>query len=110
MVRISGPDAMPIITRIFKSGGKVPVPRQAVFGKIHDGEEILDQVLLTTYRGPASFTGEDMAEITCHGGILLTARILETVLRSGARAAEAGEFSQRAFFNGKIIPVSSTNP
>ena len=102
MVRISGPDAMPIITRIFKSGGKVPVPRQAAFGKIHDGEEILDQVLLTTYRGPASFTGEDMAEITCHGGILLTARILETVLRSGARAAEAGEFSQRAFFNGKI--------
>ena len=102
MVRISGPDAMPIIARIFKSGAKVPVPRQAVFGKIHDGEEILDQVLLTTYRGPASFTGEDMAEITCHGGILLTARILETVLRSGARAAEAGEFSQRAFFNGKI--------
>jgi tRNA modification GTPase len=102
MVRISGPDTTAIITGIFKSGGKVPVPRQAVFGKIHDGDEVLDQVLLTTYQAPASFTGEDMAEITCHGGILLTARILETVLRSGARAAEAGEFSQRAFFNGKI--------
>ena len=102
MVRISGPDTTAIIAGIFKSGGKVPVPRQAVFGKIHDGDEVLDQVLLTTYQAPASFTGEDMAEITCHGGILLTARILETVFRSGARAAEAGEFSQRAFFNGKI--------
>lgn len=102
MVRISGPDATAIIASIFRAPGKAPSPRQAVFGKIHDGEEILDQVLLTTYQRPASFTGEDMAEITCHGGILLAARILETVLCSGARAAEAGEFSQRAFFNGKI--------
>jgi tRNA modification GTPase len=102
MVRISGPDAAPILARIFKSSAKTPAPRQATFGKIHDGEEVLDQVLVTTFQAPASFTGEDMAEITCHGGILLAARILETVLRSGARAADAGEFSQRAFFNGKI--------
>ena len=102
MIRISGPDAMGIVSRIFKPAAKAPDPRRATFGKIHDGEEILDQVLLTTFQGPASFTGEDMAEITCHGGILLAARILEAVLRSGARAAEAGEFSQRAFFNGKI--------
>jgi tRNA modification GTPase len=102
MVRISGPDAAPILARIFKSSVKTPAPRQATFGKIHDGEEVLDQVLVTTFQAPASFTGEDMAEITCHGGILLAARILETVLRSGARAADAGEFSQRAFFNGKI--------
>ena len=102
MVRISGPDAAPILARIFKSSVKTPAPRQATFGKIHDGDEVLDQVLVTTFQAPASFTGEDMAEITCHGGILLAARILETVLRSGARAADAGEFSQRAFFNGKI--------
>ena len=102
MVRISGPDALFVVERIFKAAGKAPEPRRATFGKIHDGEEILDQVLLTTFRAPASFTGEDMAEITCHGGILLAARILEAVLRAGARAAEAGEFSQRAFFNGKI--------
>lgn len=102
MVRISGPDAAPILARIFKSSAKTPAPRQATFGKIHDGDEVLDQVLVTTFQEPASFTGEDMAEITCHGGILLAARILETVLRSGARAADAGEFSQRAFFNGKI--------
>jgi tRNA modification GTPase len=102
MVRISGPDAAPILARIFKSSVKTLAPRQAIFGKIHDGEEVLDQVLVTTFQAPASFTGEDMAEITCHGGILLAARILETALRSGARAADAGEFSQRAFFNGKI--------
>jgi len=102
MVRISGPDAAPILARIFKSSVKTPAPRQATFGKIHDGEDVLDQVLVTTFQAPASFTGEDMAEITCHGGILLAARILETALRSGARAADAGEFSQRAFFNGKI--------
>lgn len=102
MVRISGPDALLVVERIFKAAGKAPEPRRATFGKIHDGEDILDQVLLTTFRAPASFTGEDMAEITCHGGILLAARILEAVLRAGARAAEAGEFSQRAFFNGKI--------
>lgn len=102
MVRISGPDAAPILARIFQSSAKTAAARQATFGKIHDGDDVLDQVLVTTFRAPASFTGEDMAEITCHGGILLAARILETVLRSGARAADAGEFSQRAFFNGKI--------
>lgn len=102
MVRISGPDALLVVERIFKAAGKGPEPRHATFGKIHDGEEILDQVLLTIFRAPASFTGEAMAEITCHGGILLAARVLEAVLRAGARAAEAGEFSQRAFFNGKI--------
>ena len=102
MVRISGPDVAPILARIFKSSAKTPAPRQATFGKIHDGDEVLDQVLVTTFQAPASFTGEDMAEITCHGGVLLAARILESVLRSGARAADAGEFSQRAFFNGKI--------
>ena len=102
MVRISGPDAMAIVSRIFKASGRAPTSRRATFGSIHDGGEVLDQVLLTVFQAPASFTGEHMAEITCHGGILLAARILETVLRSGARAADPGEFSQRAFFNGKI--------
>jgi tRNA modification GTPase len=101
MIRISGPGALPIIAKIFK-GVRPPAPRRATFGTIHEAGEPIDQVLLTTFQAPASFTGEDMAEITCHGGILLAARILETVLRHGARAAEAGEFSQRAFFNGKI--------
>jgi tRNA modification GTPase len=62
----------------------------------------LDEVLLTYFAGPASFTGEDVVEIACHGGGLLTRRVLELLLRSGARAAEPGEFTQRAFLNGKL--------
>jgi len=104
MIRISGPDSFSLMSRIFKPAGtlKSLIPRRATYGEIRDGSEVLDQVLVTLFPAPASFSGEDMAEITCHGGILLTARILETVLRYGARPADAGEFSQRAFFNGKI--------
>ena len=101
-VRISGPDAHKILARVFQSASASLEPRRATYGKIQDAGETIDQVLVTTYRAPASFTGEDMAEISCHGGILLSAKILELVLRYGARAAEPGEFSQRAFFNGKI--------
>jgi tRNA modification GTPase len=102
MVRISGPDTQKILAGIFKTQSPHPKPRTASFGKILDGEEMVDQVLVTRFEAPASFTGEDMAEICCHGGVLLAAKILELVLRHGARAAEPGEFSQRAFFNGKI--------
>lgn len=104
MVRISGTDALGIVHSIFHPSSKAAgiTPRIATYGRIQDGSETLDQVLVTLFKAPASFTGEDMAEITCHAGILLSARILELVLRSGARAATAGEFSQRAFFNGKI--------
>jgi tRNA modification GTPase len=102
LVRLSGPDSPKILSRIFRSSSASIEPRHATFGRIVDGEETIDQVLVTTYRAPASFTGEEMAEISCHGGILLAAKILELVLRHGARAAEPGEFSQRAFFNGKI--------
>jgi len=104
MIRISGPDSFSLVSRIFKPAGtlKSLIPRRATYGDIRDGSEVLDQVLVTLFPAPASFSGEDMAEITCHGGILLTARILESVLRYGARPADAGEFSQRAFFNGKI--------
>lgn len=104
LVRISGPEAISIIEKIFDpSGATYPLSsRRAVFGKIRDDNGVLDQVLVTLFRNPASFTGEDMAEISCHGGILLPAQILALVLRHGARAADAGEFSQRAFLNGKI--------
>ena len=104
MIRISGPDSFSLMSRIFKPAGTLRslIPRRATYGEIRDGSEVLDQVLVTLFPAPASFSGEDMAEITCHGGILLAARILETVLRYGARPADAGEFSQRAFFNGKI--------
>jgi len=100
MVRLSGPDSKKILGRIFS--GKPSTPRHAVFGRILDGGEVVDQALATWFEAPGSFTGEEMAEITCHGGILLAAKVLELALRHGARAAEPGEFSRRAFLNGRM--------
>jgi tRNA modification GTPase len=100
LIRISGHDATGILGRIFQP--KLPLPRRATHGQIMQDGAIIDQVLVTLFQNPASYTGEDMVEIGCHGGILLAAHILEIVLRNGARAAEPGEFTQRAFLNGKL--------
>jgi tRNA modification GTPase len=74
----------------------------AVFGRIVDAGGVVDEVVMTASHGPASYTGEDVVEISCHGGILIAARVLQTVLEAGARAAGPGEFTQRAFLNGKM--------
>ncbi|MCK9589553.1 MAG: tRNA uridine-5-carboxymethylaminomethyl(34) synthesis GTPase MnmE, partial [Terrimicrobiaceae bacterium] len=100
LIRISGPDAAAILGRIFHPGN--PVPRRATPGRIVEDGVTVDQVLVTVFQAPASYTGEDMVEIGCHGGILLAAHVLEVVLRQGARAAGPGEFTQRAFLNGKL--------
>ena len=100
LIRISGPDAAAILGRIFHP--KIPLPRRAIHGQIVEDGAVVDQVLVTLFQNPASYTGEDMVEIGCHGGIMLAAHILEIVLRNGARAAEPGEFTQRAFLNGKL--------
>ncbi len=104
LLRISGPSAREVAGRVFhrKHSTEPLRPRVAHFGILADGERKLDEVLLTYFAAPASFTGEDVVEIACHGGTLLTRRILELLLRSGARAAEPGEFTQRAFLNGKL--------
>jgi tRNA modification GTPase len=104
LLRLSGPDAIPFAAALFRakrSLAEVP-PRYAEFGAIWDGDRKLDEVLVTKFCGPASYTGEDVVEIACHGGILVTRRILELLLLSGCRAAEPGEFTQRAFLNGKM--------
>ena len=77
-------------------------PRRQHYGEVHGENGKLDDVLLTVFRAPASYTGEDVVEIACHGGQLLTRRLLELLLHQGARAAEPGEFTQRAFLNGKM--------
>lgn len=105
MLRISGPAAVEVAGRVFR--GRVrPVGARArvqYFGSVIDAAgSVVDQVLLTVFRAPASYTGEDLVEIGCHGGILVTGRVLELVLANGARAAEPGEFTQRAFLNGKM--------
>ncbi|MEZ0273979.1 MAG: tRNA uridine-5-carboxymethylaminomethyl(34) synthesis GTPase MnmE [Roseimicrobium sp.] len=105
VLRVSGPEAVRVGEDGFR--GKTSVaempPRVQHLGRIVDADgATVDSVLLTVFRGPASYTGEDMVEISCHGGILVTRRIYELLLAQGSRAAEPGEFTQRAFLNGKL--------
>lgn len=107
IIRVSGSESIGIVDRIFKSKkeGKTldQVPSHTVhYGVIQDGDEILDEVLVVVMKGPHSYTAEDTVEIDCHGGVLVMKKILETVIRSGARPAEPGEFTKRAFLNGRI--------
>lgn len=104
LIRVSGPDALPIASNVFrgKAGGKLS-PRVQTFGEIHDSEGTkVDEVLVTWFKGPNSFTGEDVVEIGCHGGVVVTKCVLDALLNAGAKSAQPGEFSQRAFFNGRI--------
>lgn len=100
LLRVSGGGAREIFTKVWK-GGELR-PRYAVLGSVMEAGAVLDSVLATYFKGPASFTGEDTVEISCHGGVLVTRRILEALLRAGARVAEPGEFTQRAWLNGKL--------
>lgn len=108
IVRISGDEAFAVIERIYrdKEGKKRPLGQlkshTVHYGYIYDGEEKLDEVLVLIMKGPHSYTAEDTVEIDCHGGILMVKRILEAVIRNGARTAEPGEFTKRAFLNGRI--------
>ena len=104
LVRLSGPQAIAVADAIFRGKQK---PSEAAshfqqFGEILEEERMIDQVMLSVHRAPASYTGEDVVEISCHGGVLVTARVWETCLRAGAQAARPGEFTERAFLNGKV--------
>jgi len=104
VLRLSGPQALAIAGEIFRSRAPVAeLPsRQQQFGRILHAGEVLDEVLISVHRAPASYTGEDLVEIQCHGGILITRRILDLLLALGARSADPGEFTRRAFLNGKM--------
>ena len=104
IVRISGNEAFEVIDRIYK--GK-EILSEADSHTIHYGfiqkdNENVDEVLVSVMKAPKTFTGEDIVEINCHGGTFVLQKVLETVLENGARAAEPGEFTKRAFLNGKI--------
>jgi tRNA modification GTPase len=104
VIRLSGPAALSLLTPIF-AGAIAPqkfVPRRVYFGKICDRDGKIDEVLVTYFRSPHSYTGEDVVEISCHGGILITRRVLDLLLAGGARMANPGEFTQQAFLNGKM--------
>ncbi len=100
IVRISGAESINIVKKIYK--GKKLTDHAIHYGFIKDGEEMIDEVLVMVMNGPHSFTGEDTVEINCHGGVYVVKRVLETVIKAGARPAEPGEFTKRAFLNGKI--------
>ena len=107
IIRMSGPESRKIANQIYRSkNGKKKmdeVPSHTIhYGFIYDGDEEIDEVLVMVMDGPRSFTGEDTIEIDCHGGVLAMRRVLETVIKYGARPAEPGEFTKRAFLNGRI--------
>ncbi len=107
IIRISGEEAFAVIDRIYrsKSGKKILSEEQSHtihYGYIIDQDQVIDEVMVAIMRTPATYTREDIVEIDCHGGIVVTRRILETVLKNGARIAEPGEFTKRAFLNGRI--------
>lgn len=107
IVRLSGSEAIETADKIFKSKNNkktlAEVQSHTIhYGFIMDGDEIADEVLVSVFRNPASYTGEDTAEINCHGGSYVTERVLKLAIQAGARPAEPGEFTKRAFLNGRI--------
>lgn len=107
IVRISGDEAMDVISRIYRSkNGKKNIrevqSHTIHYGFIYDGEDVVDEVLVMIMRGPHTYTGEDTVEIDCHGGVYAMKKVLETVLKNGTVIAEPGEFTKRAFLNGRL--------
>ena len=106
VIRVSGEDSFTIVDKIFKSvsGKKIMDIKSytALFGHIYNNEEVLDEAVVLKYVAPKSFTGENVVEISCHGGMYITKEVLNAVIMSGASLAEPGEFTKRAYLNGKM--------
>lgn len=102
IVRLSGPEAFSIAGKLLHTNEKRMQANTIRYHHIYDGNEKLDEVLVSFFRAPKSYTTEDMVEINCHGGVYITRRIYRLLLASGCRAAEAGEFTRRAYLNGRI--------
>lgn len=106
IVRISGDEALRVADKVFKASNKLFLSQsdgyRAYHGKVWDEQTAVDEAICLVFRAPHSYTGEDVAEISCHGGLFIMRRVLQAVLSAGAAPAEAGEFTRRAFCNGKI--------
>jgi len=106
IVRVSGNESISIVNKIYRSAGKKCLTdyesHTINYGFIYDEEELIDEVMVSIFKAPRSYTAEDTVEINCHGGILVTNKVLETVIKNGARIAQPGEFTKRAFLNGRI--------
>jgi tRNA modification GTPase len=103
VVRLSGPDAVAIAGKLFHGKDLSAQPSHTLhYGTLRQGDEIIDEVVIGLFRGPHSYTGEDVVEISCHGSPFILQRVIEVALQGGARLAGAGEFTQRAFLHGKL--------
>ena len=106
IVRMTGPDSFAIIDKVYRGAREKKLSSQDShtihYGYICDQGEVIDQVLVMLMRGPHTYTGEDTVEVNCHGGVYVVKRVLETILAAGARPAQPGEFTKRAFLNGKL--------
>ncbi len=106
IVRMTGPSAFDIIKKVFKPKNEERFfkfeSHTIHYGSIYDNDKILDDDLVSIMKGPKTYTGEDIVEINCHGGVFITKEVLEVILKNGAHLAEAGEFTKRAFYNGKL--------
>ena len=108
IVRLSGSEAISIANKLFKEKDLTKVKTHTIsYGHIYDNEEIIDEVLVSVMKAPKTFTTEDIVEINCHGGIIATNKVLEVCLKNGARLADRGEFTKRAFLNGRLDLVKS---
>ena len=106
ILRISGPETISICSNFFESIHKKDLNKQNThtihLGQIKEGTRIIDEVLLSLFKGPHSYTGDDVIEISCHGSSFIQQEIIQLFLRNGCRMATAGEFTLRAFLNGKL--------
>ena len=103
IIRVSGKDSIKIVNKIFSGCDLTKVDSHTIhYGKIKDRDEVIDEVLVTVMKNPKTFTCEDVVEVNCHGGITTTQKVLELLILNGCRLAEPGEFSKRAFLNGRI--------
>ena len=101
IVRLSGPQALPILRKVFRTKAALQ-PRVLCFGEVVDGEQLVDRCLAVYFAAPQSYTGEECAELQLHGGPITVRRAMDALIHAGARPAEPGEFTKRAFLNGKI--------
>ena len=103
IIRLSGPQAIEIVNKVFKGRNLTKVKSHTIhYGHIYNKEELLDEVLVSVFKAPKTYTAEDVVEINCHGGSFVTNQVLKLLLENNARLAEAGEFTKRAFLNGRI--------
>ena len=102
IIRISGPQALEMLSRVFSKDLSKAQPNTIHYGHIKDGAEIIDEVMVSIFRAPHSYTGEDSAEISCHGSRYIINKVLELLIQKGCRMAGPGEFTQRAYLNGKM--------